>query len=208
MKNKVLRLTESALLIAMATLLSLVTIIRLPQGGDVTLCSTLPLVLIGYRYGVKWGMAAATFNALIQLLLGLSNLSYAANFGVAVIIVLFDYLIAYAAYGLAGFFKNSKFKQGTALCLSLVVCSAVRYVCHVVSGYFVWSEWAEGEWLTALCEAWGVPAASDLYFLIYSMGYNSFVLVDMAIAMMVAVALSLVLDLSCPGLPRVRRKNA
>lgn len=204
MKNNVLRLTESALLVAMATLLSLVALFRLPQGGDVTLCSTLPLVVLSYRYGVKWGLLAAFINSLIQLLLGLSNVSYAADFGVAVIIILFDYVIAYTVYGLAGLFKKTKLNQGTALCLGLLVCSLLRYACHAVSGYVVWSEWAEGEWLTSLCATLGIPAASDLYFWVYSLGYNSFVLVDMAIAMVVAVALSLVLDLSAPGLPRVR----
>lgn len=206
MKNNVLRLTETALMVAVATLLSLVALFRMPQGGDVTLCSTLPLVIIGYRYGFKWGTLAAFLYSLIQLLLGLSNVSYAANFGVAVVIVLFDYVIAYTLFGIAGLFKKTKLKQGTSLCLGLLVCSLLRYVCHVVSGYFVWSEWAGGEWLTSLCQALGVPASSQLYFLLYSVGYNSFVLVDMAIAMAVAIALSLVLDLSRPGLPQMRRK--
>ncbi len=210
MNQKVLRLTEGALLVATATLLSLIGLFRMPQGGEVTLCATLPLALIGYRHGVKFGLLASFVYAVIQLFLGLGNVSYAANIGVALVIVLFDYLVPYTLFGLCGLFGKgikTRKSQTVSLALSLIVCTVMRYVCHVVSGYFVWSEWADGEWLTALCGALGVPAQSSLYFLLYSLGYNSFVFVDMAIALMVLVALSLVLNISGAGLPRVWRKE-
>lgn len=205
-QNRILRLTESGLMVAIATLLSIVTLFSLPQGGEVTLCATLPLVLVGYRYGVKWGFATCFVYAIIQLLLGLKNVSYAETIGVALLIILLDYLIPYTVFGLSGLFRGKK--QIPALCGGLLLCTALRYVSHVVVGYVVWGQWAGGEWLTALCSALGVPESGSLYLLLYSLGYNSFVFVDMAIAMVVAVALSLVLDLSRPGLPRVRRREA
>ena len=210
MNNKVLRLTEGALLVATATLLSLIGLFRLPQGGEVTLCATLPLVLIGYRHGAAFGFLAAFVYSLIQLLLGLGNVSYAANVWVALVIILFDYVVPYTLFGLSGLFNKgikTQKSQTFSLGLGMVVCTVLRYICHVVSGYFVWSEWAEGEWLTSLCATLGVPTESSLYFLLYSLGYNSFVFVDMAIALAVLIALSLVLNISGAGLPRVWRKE-
>lgn len=204
MRTRLMSLTESALLVAVATLLSLVSF-HMPQGGSVTICSTLPLVLIGYRHGWKTGLPAAFLYAVIQLLLGLGNVSYAATLPVALVIVLCDYLLPYTGFASAALFCRKQ-PQGRYLCLSLLVGTAVRFVCHVISGYVVWSAWAGGEWLTSLCETLGVPAATPLYFLLYSVGYNSFVFVDMAIAVAVALALSALLDLSRPGLPRPRRR--
>ena len=51
MKNqKVVRLVESALLLALATVLSLIKVLDLPYGGSVTACSMLPILLIAYRH--------------------------------------------------------------------------------------------------------------------------------------------------------------
>ena len=52
MKTK--RLTESAMLIALAVVLELVgrmVIPPMPFGGQLTLCAMLPIVLISYRHG-------------------------------------------------------------------------------------------------------------------------------------------------------------
>ena len=62
MQTKTKRLTESAMLIAIAVVLELVgksIIPPMPFGGQLTLCSMLPIVLISYRHGVKWGITAA-----------------------------------------------------------------------------------------------------------------------------------------------------
>ena len=55
---KTRRLVESALAIAIATVLSMIKI-DLPFGGGVTIVSMLPLVLISHRYGWTWGVATA-----------------------------------------------------------------------------------------------------------------------------------------------------
>lgn len=58
MKTK--RLTESAMLLALAIVLELISkaiIPEMPFGGQVTLVAMLPVVLISYRYGVKWGFS-------------------------------------------------------------------------------------------------------------------------------------------------------
>ena len=47
--NKTRRLTESAVMIALATVLSMVQVYSLPNGGSITACSMVPLVLIAMR---------------------------------------------------------------------------------------------------------------------------------------------------------------
>ena len=53
------RLTESAIMLAFATVLSLVKIVDLPYGGSITACSMLPILIIAYRYGTGWGLFCA-----------------------------------------------------------------------------------------------------------------------------------------------------
>ena len=50
------RMVLSAMLIAIATVLSLIKIVDLPYGGSVTLGSMLPIIIIAYRYGTAWGL--------------------------------------------------------------------------------------------------------------------------------------------------------
>ena len=73
MTNKTKRLTESAMLIAIAVVLELagrMVIPPMPFGGQLTLCAMLPIVLISYRHGVKWGLVAGFAYALVQMALG------------------------------------------------------------------------------------------------------------------------------------------
>ena len=59
-RNEKLRaLSESALMIALATALSFIKIIDMPYGGAVTVASLLPIAIISYRHGVKNGLFAA-----------------------------------------------------------------------------------------------------------------------------------------------------
>ena len=61
MQTKTKRLTESAMLIAIAVVLELVgkmLIPPMPFGGQLTLCSMLPIILISWRHGVRWGLTA------------------------------------------------------------------------------------------------------------------------------------------------------
>ena len=63
---KTKRLVESALMIALSTILSFIILFRLPFGGSITACCMLPVILVSYRYGVKWGFATAFAFSLIQ----------------------------------------------------------------------------------------------------------------------------------------------
>lgn len=132
------RLTESAVMLALTVVLSYVKLVDLPYGGSITLCSMLPLTLISYRYGMYWGFLVGFVNGLIQLLMGLKNLSYATSALAAVAIILLDYIFAFTASGLGGIFRNKK-NQTSGIMGGLLITCVVRYSLHVISGCTVWA---------------------------------------------------------------------
>lgn len=137
-QTKLLRLVESALLLAVAAVLSLVKVLDLPYGGSITAFSALPILLVAYRHGVAWGLFTGFAHALIQLLLGLNTLSYATSPLAAVAIIVLDYLLAFSVLGLGGVFRRRAEHQGTALVLGALLTGGLRYVFHVIAGCTVW----------------------------------------------------------------------
>ena len=140
MKNKkALILTESAIMIAIATVLSILKIAEMPYGGSVTIASALPMLVIAYRYGIKTGLFAGTVHALLQLVLGLSALSYATSWQSVVAIIMLDYVIAFVTVGFGGIFRKAFKNQAYALTAGALLVSILRYACHVISGATVWA---------------------------------------------------------------------
>ena len=68
------RLTTSAMMIALATVIAfvcgLITFLNFPFGGGITIASMLPIVLISYFYGIRWGLLSGFTYSIIQMLLG------------------------------------------------------------------------------------------------------------------------------------------
>ena len=151
------RLTESAVMLAFAAVLSVLKIVDMPYGGSVTAFSMLPLLVIAYRYGTKWGFLTAFTYSLIQLLLGLDNFAYAQGFMSIVMLALFDYLLAFLVLGLGALFRKEGRSQGTALAAAAVFTGILRYTCHAVAGFTVWRDLS-------------VPFVDSL---IYSLSYNA-----------------------------------
>lgn len=138
-KKRVLKLTETALLIALATVLSLVKLFELPYGGSITAFSMVPILIVAFRYGAKWGMLAGFVNSLIQLLLGMGTLSYATSAVAAIAIILLDYIFAFSFFGLAGIFKKQIKNDAVAAAVGTTFVCVIRYFFHVVSGCTVWA---------------------------------------------------------------------
>lgn len=144
MKNNLKKLTVSALFIALSTVLSeLIPSISLPFGGSITVFSMVPMCLIGIMFGTKWGVLSCTVYGVIQMLFGLGNLSYATWWGAAVIIVLFDYIVAYAVLGFSGVFKGKIKNEFLSLVLGVLFACLLRYICHFITGVTVWREIAD-----------------------------------------------------------------
>ena len=130
--TKTIKLVEGAVMVALAVVLSFVKIIKFPWGGSVTLLSMLPIVIYSIRNGVKWGMLVSVVYALLQMFIDLGELVSWGLTALALIgTLLFDYIIAFSALGLAGIFRSKRIAGGLA---GIVLAVFLRYASHVVSG--------------------------------------------------------------------------
>ena len=178
MKNITTRkLVESAMLIAVATVLSLVKI-DLPFGGGVTIVSMLPLVVASHRWGWKWGVVTAFVYSVLQLILGLDNVGYATSFVMAVGVVFLDYIIAYTVIGLSGVFDVFMGKKRSAVAVGIAVTFILRFVCHLITGAWIWGKWMPEEFM-------GLPMTSPW---LYSFLYNGwYMLAELVLTEIVAM---------------------
>ncbi|MDE5564943.1 MAG: energy-coupled thiamine transporter ThiT [Oscillospiraceae bacterium] len=142
-----LRLVETGILLAIATVLSVIQPFQLPFGGGITIASMLPIILISYRHGIKWGFFSAFVYSLLQMATGFGTVKgffvpedYALWAGIG--IVLMDYIIAYTVLGIGGIFRN-QLKPVPALCLGTTVAVLLRYAVHIISGAVFFGAWAE-----------------------------------------------------------------
>ena len=101
------RMVESAILIAVGTVLSIFSF-RGPWalGGSVTICSMLPLAIIAWRHGTRWGLISAFIYAVVQMMLGFGNVGYGRNAVQMLMIVLLDYIVAFTVIGFSAMFKG------------------------------------------------------------------------------------------------------
>lgn len=136
--KKSLRLTETAIMLALGFILSMLRIIDMPFGGSVTAFSMLPVIVIAYRHKTAWGLLAGFAASILQMLSGMNNLSYATSAAAMIAIIFLDYLIAFTAMGLGGIFRGKIKDQGAAIALGALVACIIRYLCHVISGCTAW----------------------------------------------------------------------
>ena len=187
MTTKTKRLTESAMLIAIAIVLEFLSklfIPELPFGGQLTLCSMLPVVLISYRHGVKWGLLSGVAYAIIEMAIGAKTVAAAFQPGYfgearmlfnALLMCALDYLAAYTSLGLGGAFRR-RLPPRTALVCGALAALGARYLCHILSGYILFSGWAEWFFTQDGFPAWGAGLVAALspnaLGLTYSIVYN------------------------------------
>ena len=158
------RLVESAVMIAIGTVLSMFPF-SAPWafGGGVTICSMLPLVIIAHRYGTKWGLFTAFVYSVLQLILGVSNVQFAAGYGfvLAVGVLLLDYILAFTVIGLSACFNGVIQNHLVSIVVGIVFTFALRFVCHFLSGWIIWGVITPNE----------MGLVAPLYSLIYNGGY-------------------------------------
>ncbi|MDZ4166439.1 MAG: energy-coupled thiamine transporter ThiT [Coriobacteriia bacterium] len=158
---------EIGLTIALAAVLQLIAVWQLPQGGSYSLTMA-PLFVIALLRGPSAGLTAGALYGVIDFLIKPYPPLHPAQW-------ILDYPLAYALVGLAGFASLRWQRQvaegrgGSAFWTAIVPGVALgalgRYVSHVASGLVFFSSYA--------IEAGQAP-------LIYSLAYNSFVLVSAA----------------------------
>jgi len=197
------------MLISLGTAVSLISewipFLNLPFGGTVTLASLLPLILISYLYGIRWGLGSGTVFALLQLAIGFRTVSglflpdsdsYMGSVFAAFSILLMDYLLAYTVVGLGGIFRSHP-SRAKALVFGTLLSMALCYSFHVLSGVIFYGAWAE--WFFT------ESAAKDFFFssvimehfsgfglsLLYSLIYNAMYMIpETLITVFAAVAVS------------------
>ena len=150
-------LVNVALAIAIGTVLKMFRIMEMPMGGSVTLGSMIPIIFIGYLYGPRIGCFAGIIFGIMDLLLG--------AYVVHPIQLLLDYILAFGALGVAGYFNKN---------ITLGAFSAIflRFLCHVISGVVFFSSYA-----------------GDKNVLIYSILYNGTYLLPEAIITIIILSI-------------------
>ena len=150
MKNtKTKKLVTCAILIALATVLSLFTLgIKMPLGGSLTLLSMVPICLISIMFGLNWGFASAFVYSVIQLLIDLpAALGWGMDGKTWIGMIIFDYLVAFTVLGIAGKFRK---KGSLGAMLGGVLALVLRYVSHIISGTIFFAMWMPEEWSSPL----------------------------------------------------------
>ncbi len=190
--GKIRALTECAVLTALASILSLIELYKMPYGGAVTAASMLPMLIIAYRHGMGYGFGSGLVYAVIQQLLGLSNLSYATTWQAVLAIIFLDYVLAFIVVGLGGIFRRKNASQTGAIIGGALLVCLLRYACHVISGATVWA-------------GISIPTKAAL---VYSFSYNAtYMLPETIVLIAVGAYLSSVLDLGAVIPTRIKRKD-
>ena len=133
-------LSSGALCVALAFILSCITLWRLPQGGSITPASMLPIFVFAYLYGPVPGIAAGAVDGLLQLLQG-AYVIHPVQF-------LLDYILPFAVLGCAGLFRKDK-----QLPLGIAVGSFLRFSLHVLSGvvfFYMYAPVGQNVWLYSI----------------------------------------------------------
>lgn len=113
--------------LALATVLKILRLYHLPQGGSVTLGSMIPILLIALIYGPELGFLTGFLYGIITLLLD--------PYILHPVQVLFDYPLPFMVLGLAGYFRNNKI-------LASIIAIFARFVCHFISGVVFFGSYA------------------------------------------------------------------
>ena len=153
-------IANAALCLALAFVLSYIKLFDLPQGGAVTAASLLPIVAFAYSYGLAPGLVVGVAYGLLQMIQDPHIMTPVQ--------AILDYPLAFACIALAAVAR--KLPDSWGWLAGMALAAVGRFVCHTFTGVVFFAEYAEGTGMTPF---------------VYSVSYNSFVFVDMAICAVV-----------------------
>jgi thiamine transporter len=163
-------LVEIALTVALAAVLNLVKLWRMPYGGDVSL-EMLPILVLALRRGWRPGVSAGALYGVVALTFGPVVVHWAQ--------FLLDYPVAYAVLGAAGVFAGLVRRSGTHgrgragwTAAAVATGAFLRFGAHFMSGLVFFGQYAPK----------GQPAW------LYSLGYNGSYMLPATILCAVAAA--------------------
>ena len=191
--ENVKRLTSSAVMIAIATVIAIICdyipFLNLPFGGTITIASMLPIIIVSYMFGVRWGLFTAFTYSIIQIIISLTHGASGTVAGLflpesgftvimGLIIIFLDYIAAYTSVGLGGIFRNVIKNKTVSLVLGGTVALLVCYAFHVLSGAIFYGQWAEWFFTDTIIKNFAISKAIMEKFsgaslaLVYSIIYN------------------------------------
>lgn len=138
--TKTRKLTEMAMMIALAVVCSFIKVWEMPQGGSIAL-TMIPLLLISFRLGAAAGMVSGAVYGVISLLI--------AGVVYHPMSILLDYVLAFALVGIAGFFG----KDLKGIIFGSIAGVGGRFLSSLVSGAVIFGEYApagQNPWVYSL----------------------------------------------------------
>ena len=155
------QLVFCAMAMALAFITSYIKVFSMPWGGSITLCSMLFIVLIANCYGVQTGILVGLAYGILQFIQEPFVLSFFQ--------VCCDYILAFAALGLAGLFAH----KSHGLVKGYIVAVLARGAFHAIGGYLYWMDYMPENFPQSLKS-------------IYPIAYNySFLLAEAAITLVI-----------------------
>ena len=178
MNSKTKRLTTTGLLLAVSAVLFAFPMIPLPFDGELTLGGMVPIVILGYKYGMKWGFVSGLALSLIQIIIGASTSTPFAVPGTGakmvieiILVLLLDYFVAFTVLGLSGMFKNKIKKPSVSLVLGALCVCLIRFLAHFISGVIVWGAFADAGMAPKLLGGFSGYTLMIAYSLVYNGSY-------------------------------------
>lgn len=151
--------------VALSFVLSYIKLFSMPQGGSITLASMVPLILFAFIAGPSAGLIAGLAYGFLQFFQD----AFAAHW----ISIVLDYPLAFACLGLAGIISTKIKPLELRFTLGVLIAIAMRFVMHVISGAVFF----------------GMYAPEGMNPWVYSGVYNSFLLVECLITIVIGLLL-------------------
>lgn len=126
---KLRALCEGAVLVAVAQILSFIKLWEMPWGGSVVL-AMVPIIL----YAVRWGFGP---GLLAGFVFGILQFVFDGGFAIGWQSIIGDYLLAFAALGIAGLCRNRK----GGIFTGTLIGGGARFLVHYVVGATIWAEY-------------------------------------------------------------------
>ena len=182
MRETILATAAGGMAIALSSVLSLVKLFAMPQGGSVTAASMLPILFVALAFGPAWGMGIGAVYGLLQFVIEPYSAHWAS--------IILDYPLAFGLLGLAGFFalpKATRLEERQILrrlggihwpmvIVGVMTGMLGRTISHVISGIVFYASYA-----------------GDQNPLIYSLVYNlSYMVPEAVITLIILVPLAAV----------------
>ena len=128
-----------------------------------------------------------------------------ALIGKAALMCLLDYLLAFSVLFLGGSFRNRIQNPGLSLMCGALVALLARYAVHILSGYILFSSYAEWYFTQDGFPAWGADLVSKLnpsvLGWVYSIVYNGMYMIP-------EIVLTAVVSLLIARIPNVVKKES